>query len=482
MATETTAFILAVVALASAVAILLRYKTALLGFTLLCFCLLYSSSISAFVFGYLFDLDNRWVGEEHIGVFVFMSVGLILFNIGVFIAWRPLRIPEAGFLAPGNKNSDGRLPAWVNSRFVIICLGCALAAYVMAPLVYGVPTVTALWSSFLEMLKVGVLVALVLAKTKKTIKPLLLASVVYVPLVIVQAVLTGFIGAGGLFLFQLLLVSCFWNSINLRTTLAFGFGVFLIFALAFSWLNSRAVIRTGQLSQYDVQSRPLAFVQKFQLTNPLALTPEEIQDMLLYRFDMSEILAAQYKYQPEVEPYDYGVTTISDLIAVLVPRILWPDKPTRAGGSEYVSKYTGLVWEETSVDLPYQFHFYANGGPVLVMAGLFCVGWLIAKLELGLFASALSFPRFLSMFFAAIALSGGGGRLDILLMTLIAGSVSYYLLGKVLISFRKADFQFWYRESILPSQVSKSRRRTLRVGGKRRISIRWKPRPVGESK
>jgi hypothetical protein len=158
---------------------------------------------------------------------------------------------------------------------------------------------------------------------------------------------------------------------------------------------------------------------------------------------MSDILSEQVAYQPATVPFEYGLGTASDIFLILVPRFLWPDKPTRAGGSEYVSKFTGLQWTDTSVDLPIQFHLYANGGAPLVVVGLFIFGFLVSKLELSLFDPNLSFPRFLGSFFVLTALGDGGNRFEVLIMTVVAGYASYYMLGKILFPLNARHWRFW---------------------------------------
>ena len=332
---------------------------------------------------------------------------------------------------------------WLNSNLVLLCLTLAIAAYLVAPFIYGIPTLTAVWSSYLELLKFGVIIALIVAKTRGIHRPLIIAIIVYLPLVMLQALLTGFIGAAGLLLFQILVIACFWNGLRTRSVLAFAIGLVLVVGVAFSWLSSRGLIRRGELVSETSQGRAVEFLNESEIVNPLALTPAEIQDRIAYRFDMSDILSQQVAYQPATVPYEYFLGTASDIVVILVPRFLWPDKPTRAGGSEYVSKFTGLQWTDTSVDLPVQFHFYANGGAPFVVVGLFVFGFLIAKLELSLFDPNLSFPKFLGSFFVLTALGAGGHRFEVLIMTVVAGYASYYLLGKLLLPLNARHWRFW---------------------------------------
>lgn len=449
MLTETVSFLFGLMALVSMAVVLYIHRTVLLGFTLVCFCLIASASLSGFLFGFIFGLDASWITQNRLWVFMYSSLGLTAFSLGVWLAWKPLRRQVKS--APKSKKSSrvGNYLAttpvmpWLNSNLVLLCLTLATAAYLVAPFIYGIPTLTAVWSSYLELLKFGVIIALVVAKTKGTYQPVVIAIIVYLPLVMVQALLTGFIGAAGTLLFQILIIWCFWNGLRVRSVLAFTVGMILVVGVAFSWLSSRGLIRRGELVSETSQGRAVEFLNESKLVNPLAMTPDDIQERIAYRFDMSDILAEQVAYQPTTVAYEYGVGTASDIVIILVPRFLWPDKPTRAGGSEYVSKYTGLQWADTSVDLPIQFHLYANGGAPFVVVGLFICGFLISKLELSLFNPNLSFPKFLGSFFVLTALGDGGNRFEILIMTVVAGYASYYLLGKILLPLNARHWRFW---------------------------------------
>lgn len=71
--------------------------------------------------------------------------------------------------------------------------------------------------------------------------------------------------------------------------------------------------------------------------------------------------------------------TVLEALTALVPRILWPDKPVKAGGGNIVSEYTGITFlGETSVGIGPVMEFYVNYG----QSGLL-VGGLIMGIMLG---------------------------------------------------------------------------------------------------
>jgi hypothetical protein len=158
---------------------------------------------------------------------------------------------------------------------------------------------------------------------------------------------------------------------------------------------------------------------------------------------MSDLLACQFLHQPETEPYAHGKTFLNAGVA-LIPRALWPGKPQIAGGSEFVGRFTGIVRPEgdtTSVGLPYQFELYANGGPWLVVIGLFAIGYLSGRLELSLFRNFSSLGKLLALAVATLTVCDGGQRSNVVLPSMVAASLSAYVLG-------------WCLEQIVPEFAS----------------------------
>jgi hypothetical protein len=66
----------------------------------------------------------------------------------------------------------------------------------------------------------------------------------------------------------------------------------------------------------------------------------------------------------------------------LIPRALWPDKPAIGGGGNVVSEYTGLVFPEgTSVGAGQVLEFYVNFGVVGVVVGFFVWGFMLMTID-----------------------------------------------------------------------------------------------------
>jgi hypothetical protein len=112
-------------------------------------------------------------------------------------------------------------------------------------------------------------------------------------------------------------------------------------------------------------------------------------------------------------PYANG-STIANAMLALIPRIIWPDKPARAGSPMIVSEYTGLTFAEgTSVGVGQVMEFYINFGRWGIIAGFFCFGLIIRWFD---WKAASCLARedemgFMTWFLPALAFMQTGGSL-----------------------------------------------------------------------
>jgi hypothetical protein len=88
-----------------------------------------------------------------------------------------------------------------------------------------------------------------------------------------------------------------------------------------------------------------------------------------------DLLADVVKRTPSEIPYWEGYTYRS-LIGVAIPRMLWPNKPTKEIGQAFGHRYGYLKWSNlaTSINLPFLVEFYLNFGFIGVLVGMTIVG------------------------------------------------------------------------------------------------------------
>jgi hypothetical protein len=95
-----------------------------------------------------------------------------------------------------------------------------------------------------------------------------------------------------------------------------------------------------------------------------------------------DLLADVIIRTPREIPYWGGQTYLS-LVGAFVPRVLWPNKPTKELGQAFGHRYgyIGNSDTNTALNLPILVEFYANFGIAGVIAGMFLVGLIYFVLD-----------------------------------------------------------------------------------------------------
>ncbi|NUQ94335.1 MAG: oligosaccharide repeat unit polymerase [Gemmatimonadaceae bacterium] len=96
----------------------------------------------------------------------------------------------------------------------------------------------------------------------------------------------------------------------------------------------------------------------------------------------TDLLVDAMRRTPDVVPYWNGYSYRA-LAGVLVPRVVWPDKPMNTLGQEYGHRYAYLADSDlqTSINLPLVVEFYINFGLPGVLVGMFALGILLHLVE-----------------------------------------------------------------------------------------------------
>jgi hypothetical protein len=104
--------------------------------------------------------------------------------------------------------------------------------------------------------------------------------------------------------------------------------------------------------------------------------------LVKHRSANADLLADVVRRTPDPVPFWDGAT-FESLEGALIPRIIWPDKPTKTLGQDFGHRYDYLSHTDlhTSVDLPVLIEFYINFGEDGVICGMFIVGLIWAGLE-----------------------------------------------------------------------------------------------------
>lgn len=197
--------------------------------------------------------------------------------------------------------------------------------------------------------------------------------------------LFGFVSYG--FLFGTIILA-FWMAqlkhrfrakLSLRKALIVFAVIYLLLSAFIGWFSFRDEIRLaiweGSGSASDVLLRALSGTELFSPWNFSSL------DLVNIRLNLNIFIGkmiAQHELHPDL--VQYGRTLVI-LPLVLLPRFLWPDKPTR-GGSDFMSEHTGMMLSDSATfGTGTVFEFFINFGYLGVLLGFMLLGWIISRLD-----------------------------------------------------------------------------------------------------
>jgi hypothetical protein len=141
--------------------------------------------------------------------------------------------------------------------------------------------------------------------------------------------------------------------------------------------------------------------------------------------------------------YAKGDTFIEAFLS-LVPRILWPGKPVRAGSPEIVTRFTGMQFGDfTSVGVGQILEFYINFGRWGVILGLLSYGVVVRWVDwqAGKRLASGDGRGFVSWFLPGLALLNAGGSLVEVFGTAAASTLLVLAVNGWAISDRLAGME-----------------------------------------
>ncbi len=87
----------------------------------------------------------------------------------------------------------------------------------------------------------------------------------------------------------------------------------------------------------------------------------------------------------------FGFETLYEAMIAPIPRLIWRDKPYKAGSGNYVSQATGIYFDEnTSVGLTHLMEFYLAFGIPSLIIGMAAMGYFVRRIDNRLAESQLA--------------------------------------------------------------------------------------------
>ena len=398
-----------------------------MGITLLFAFNVSTASLAAFFFGRVFGLREDWITPEQEKVFVYSGWACLAMLAAVGLAWRTRK----------SKSENNReLFPWVTQRFVFFCLAIGTLGTIALAFLSTVPTMGTALHLLSSWLKIGLIAAVILYKKSRQLRPLLTALGLYLPASAIAALSSGHSPVSLDAIIPIALVATCFNRVTVMSFAKLILWMIPCMYLMIAWMGSRNMIRSGSLDEFSMADRAVRFGDAFvdELLHA-KVTPYDIQELIFLRIDMSDILAQEMSFENTASGEDdfaYGGTLVDGLVAV-VPRAIWADKPTVAGYADFVGQYTGTSRDDdTSVGVPVQFELYANGGVPFVIAGVFILFYVCARLEGFLSTSRRPLHVIMPAMMFLVSFANGIEQIMLVFSSALAGAITVFVIARII--------------------------------------------------
>lgn len=333
--------------------------------------------------------------------------GMISFAVGAFVLTPLFFRPERLFREPISVPFNWRLPE------IYLVLGLFFFI-VLAPILKRLPSIGAVSVCGVYLAVIGLCLACwrdwMLGRKSRFYMWICVTGMI--PLV--TAVGLGFAGYGAsAAIIVIAFVMAFYRP-RWQTLLGAFLFLFLGFSLFVNYMRDRDELRAsvwsgaGYGERMDVMFETLSRFEFLDLTNPRHLG---LIDLRLNQ----NIIVGQAVQNLEAGNVDFarGKSILESVLAI-VPRVIWPDKPVRAGGRHFVREYTGVEYAEgTSVGVGIVLELYLNFGRTGVVIGFLIIGAGLRMMDMSaaFHLHRHDWPRFMAWFLPAISLINVGGNL-----------------------------------------------------------------------
>ena len=275
-------------------------------------------------------------------------------------------------------------PEWSpkSARLVRMYLVAGIGVYTLFLMAGRLPFVAAIVSTGSTLVAVSVALMIWVASTQRRVINAWLWVAVTCLFPLVTVVTQGFLGYGFV---AMLIVASFAASMQRSRAKAALAGMLLLYAglsVYVTYMRDRSEIREVVWGGERVEAR----VDQLQSTliNMEWFDPMQIDHLnrIEKRLNQNHLVGAAVVWLDEGNIEFAGGGTLFDAIVAVIPRALWPGKPTTAGSGDIVSTYTGIDFAYgTSVGVGQVLELYINFGTAGVVVGFVVIGALIALVD-----------------------------------------------------------------------------------------------------
>jgi hypothetical protein len=394
--------------------------------------------IFSMAFQYFFGaVTNIWYDNPEKNLILLgleqVTYGVMAFAIGSIII-APTLARRMGFSwlkVPIQKPDLGFAQAYIYLGLIF--------SFVFIPLLGNIPSVRAVVTSGSNLLLIGLCLSCWNAWLfRDDVK--LLSWLILMGLLPIVTIFTGGYASGApLLVFVLSFVLWFYRP-RVKAIIALLLAIYFGLSLFVTYYRDRGEIRDLVWGGSGAQSRVDKLIQSattFEFFDPVNIRHlHSINERLNENKIVGEAVAHMAKGTTE---YAQGQTILSAFYA-MIPRILWPGKPSFFGGWQFYAKYTGANTRElmatssnTSIAVGLPFEFYINFGTVGVVLGYLVLGTLFRLADLGAAVRLLSgdYQGFMSWYLPTIGAIVSSNDLAELISTTSALIVLVFILNRV---------------------------------------------------
>jgi hypothetical protein len=323
---------------------------------------------------FLADITPKGVGENYrnaalsLTLYGFLSFLVAGYYIVPSLMGSRLSMPTA-WTALATKE---RLAVQRKAGYHLLKVG--LVSLLLNPIALRIPTVRAIWSTINCLIETGMVMLFINAILANDRRRLVNLFMLQVGIGAVRAVFSGHFGFVVLQSQLLLCLALLSSRPRPSAWLILGVAGCIAFIPVTIWLSGREKMREAMGKGAGISERITAFLEGATMPDSINPIDEANLNRVQERLDYSNLFAAALQHTPENEPYAMGSTIFEPAMMALIPRIIWPSKPISAGGSAYVTRFTGIDFQNASIATSYFFEFYVNYGPVAVIIGMGILG------------------------------------------------------------------------------------------------------------
>jgi hypothetical protein len=406
--------------------------------------LAYFLGLSIIHIGAMLALDGEELNSLTRDGFEQTVIGMIAFLVGVITAryaFVPAPRQRTG-ASPAQGISPQSLGELNRLALLYLCIG-GFVYFAVMPFVGSIPSATALVSPLGSLLLVGACLRFWIANESAN-WPKFWSTMVLLPLLPVTTLTQGgFLGFGTMWAVTIAAFLFAQSKRKMAYIFAAPAAFFIGLSLFVNYMAARDDIRQlvwyEQASLGDRLQRIADVFVNFEWLDLSNWRHREAIDRRLNQNFLIGVAAARLE-SGQVE-YASGAT-LGNMIVILVPRAIWPDKPAVGGGGSVVQDFTGIEFAEgTSVGAGQVLEFYANFGTWGVISGFLLFGCLIGRMDL----LAIRYlrqgqqSRFLFWFIIGLALLNPGGNLKEVVVSVAGCAVTAYGLSHLLKRYNRGS-------------------------------------------